>query len=342
MKRVVLILAALAAALPSMAGVIPMGGAFLRNEQKRDSVLLGDRLRYGFRLEDVTEDTGFTLPDWSKGIRDSVETMGPWQADTLKTRKLGKGHKVYDIEMSIPLASFDEGIYELPEITVLRTLPGGQTDTLVFESKTLDVRTLPIDIENFQPNDLKPQIKYPVTFSEVLPYAGGVLGLGALVWLILWLVARRKRRLAEENRQEPPHIVALRKLDMYRSSKFWAPDKQKAFYSGVTDALREYMARRYEFGAMEMTTAEIFDALKDTDAPEELLPGMKSLFETSDFVKFAKLTVDDSVNATVLPTAVKFVTDTYIPETEEADAASLERPAMEYDEDLGDYIKVEK
>ncbi|MBR0361054.1 MAG: hypothetical protein IIX35_01595, partial [Paraprevotella sp.] len=38
----------------------------------------------------------------------------------------------------------------------------------------------------------------------------------------------------------------------------WVPEKQKAFYSGITDALREYIAARYGISAMEMTTAEIF------------------------------------------------------------------------------------
>ena len=38
---------------------------------------------------------------------------------------------------------------------------------------------------------------------------------------------------------------------------------------------------------------------------------LKGLFETADFVKFAKMTVPPEENAGVLPTAVKFVTETY-------------------------------
>ena len=340
MKRLIFILAALAAALPCLAGVIPMEGSFLRNEQKRDSVLIGDRMHYGVRLETVADGTRFALPDWSRGIMDSVEVAGPWKADTLKSRKAGGGHRVYDIEMSIPLVSFDEGLYDLPPIALVRMMPDGQADTLLFDAKTLDVRTLPIDMETFEPHDIKPQMKYPVTFRELLPWILGLLGAAALAWLVVVLISRRRKKAAEQNALEPAHIVALRKLEKYRGSKFWAPDKQKTFYSGVTDTLREYMARRYEFGAMEMTTAEIFDALKETDAPAEMMPPLKELFETSDFVKFARHTVDENAAAGVLPLAVKFVTETYIPETQEvADNANLDRPAMEYDEDMGDYIK---
>jgi hypothetical protein len=96
----------------------------------------------------------------------------------------------------------------------------------------------------------------------------------------------------------------------------WAPEKQKAFYSGITDTLREYIAARYRVGAMEMTTAEIFNDMKSTDAPADLLDELRELFERADFVKFAKFTASDEDNAKALPTAVRFVTSTYQAEIE--------------------------
>ena len=62
---------------------------------------------------------------------------------------------------------------------------------------------------------------------------------------------------------------------------------------------------------MEMTTAEIFADMKSTDVPQELLSEVKDLFERADFVKFAKYVASDEDNATVLPLAVRFVTETY-------------------------------
>ena len=85
----------------------------------------------------------------------------------------------------------------------------------------------------------------------------------------------------------------------------------------MTDALREYMADRYGVSALERTTAEIFDDLKQTDIPKDLYDEMKQLFEVSDFVKFAKLTVPDEDNAKVVPAAVRFVTSTYQTEIDE-------------------------
>ena len=135
--------------------------------------------------------------------------------------------------------------------------------------------------------------------------------------MIVCLILQARRRGADAPKpDDPPHIVALRALDKYRGNKYWAPERQKVFYSGVTDALREYMAARYGVSALERTTAEIFDDLRATDVPEDLYKEMKELFEVSDFVKFAKLTVPEEDAAKVVPAAVRFVTGTYQREIE--------------------------
>ena len=296
-------------------GPVLRDGAYLRQLQERDSILIGDQLVYGFRLEGLEEGTAVALPDFSKGFRDSVEVVRGWQMDTVRAKD-----GTVTLDASIIITSFDEGIYDLPSLAVLTADPRTmRTDTLVFQPKVLDVRTLPIDVETYEPHDIRPQIRYPVTFREVLPWVLGVLLAAALAYLAvrLWRL-RRDRAEAAGKPDDPAHIVALRKIDRYRSNRYWAADKQKAFYSGVTDALREYIAARYGIPAMEQTTSEMFGALRGADIPEDLRSTLKELFEVSDFVKFAKMTVGDEDNAKVIPTAVGFVTGTYkTMETEE-------------------------
>ena len=70
--------------------------------------------------------------------------------------------------------------------------------------------------------------------------------------------------------------------------------------------------------APEMTTAELFDALKGArEITPEVYSETKELFETADFVKFAKHAAPNDYNAKVVPVAVRFVTDTYRSELEE-------------------------
>lgn len=305
-------------------GVKHMEGAFLRPLQERDSVLIADQLRYGVSLKGIDKGVSLAFPDFSEGLMDNVEVVAPWLLDTVKVHKGRKNAaESYDIEASVVITSFEEGSYQLPPLSVLMQ-SDVRVDTLVFDSILLDVKTMPVDTATFAIHDIKGQIRYPVTFRELIPYMIGIILLAILTAVICYLVRKYRRRAsAGADPDEPAHITALRKLDQYRGNKFWAPDKQKMFYSGITDALREYIVARYGVEAMEMTTSEIFNALTDKEIPNELFDDLKGLFETSDYVKFAKLTVSDDDNAKALPLAIRFVTSTYqtIIDTE-ADKAS--------------------
>ena len=314
--------------------VIESEDSFLEQFQERDSVLIGDQLRYGLHLKDVPAGTVLLPADYSKGFMrgDSVEIVRPWVADTVGVHGKKGGPKSHDIDLSIIITSFEEGSYDLTPLAVLRQTAPDRTDTLVFKSRPLQVFTIPVDTTTYVIHDIKGQIRYPVTLAEILPYVAAVwiaLVLGILVWA---LVASRKRKSAEGPvYKDPPYIVALRKLERYRSDKYWAPDRQKAFYSGITDALREYIDSRYGIDAPEMTTGELFDSLSHTDVPADLFMEMKDMFETADLVKFAKAFASDEENAAAVPTAVRFVTSTYqtAPEPVEGPAVPSEEVTPE-------------
>ena len=159
---------------------------------------------------------------------------------------------------------------------------------------------------------------YPLTFKEILPWVGGALLLAALVALAVWLIRRRRSSVLAARSDEPPYVVALRSLDRFKDEKYWAPEKQKAYYSGITDILKAYIDRRFGVDAPEMTTDELFAALKGCDGIRpDVFAETRSLFELADFVKFAKHTASRDENAKALSTAVGFVTSTYQTELEE-------------------------
>ena len=306
MKGLMLILAVLL-------DVVPAGKAVLRQLQPRDSILIADQLEYGFQLDSVPDGTGLALPDFSKASNDTLVLVRGWQLDTLATRQARRRDPLlHSIRGSIVVAPFEEGTYRLPDIPVLRRMPDGQVDTLLFEALEMEVRMMPVDTATFVIHDIKGQMGYPLTFKELLPWIGGVLLLAALVALAVWLVRRRRAAAEERKPRDPAYIVALRELDKWRGDKFWAPDKQKMFYSGITDTLKTYIEDRFGIDAPEMTTAELFAAIKEAeDLPEDLREQTRELFECADFVKFAKHIASEEDNARALPTAVRFVTSTY-------------------------------
>ena len=293
--------------------VIPMTGALLQQLQERHSVLVADQLLYGFELMQVKEGTGLILPEIPQEQDYRLMYLSPWILDTVKVTKQKNGlPRLLDLRGSVVVSSFEEGLYELPQIVVGRLSEEGVADTLVFEPLRLEVKTMPVDTATFVPHDIKGQIRYPLTFAEIFPWVLGVCAAVLLmIFAIRFIIMRRRAEDPAYAHKDPAHIIALRKLDKYRGSKMWAPEKQKLFYSGVTDTLREYISSRYGVPAMEMTTAQIFDDMKATDAPEALLKEVRELFDRADFVKFAKYVASEEDNASALPVAVRFVTETY-------------------------------
>ena len=312
---------------------IHQDGEFLRQLQPRDSILIGDQLEYGFRLEGVEDGTVLGFPKLGDG---ALELIQDW-TQTVEDRE--DKPRLMDIEASIRIAAFEEGVYNLPPIVIERMAPDGKVDTLYFDSMQIDVKTMPIDTATFIPHPMKGQIQTPFNWDEfvftVKEIAAALVGLLPMLliiqWVIIliivgiciWMIANPSPHAYSPAAavREPAHIVALRKLDEFRSNALWVPEKQKAFYTGVTDALREYISRRYGVSAMEMTTAELFAAVKSVeDFPADMLEGLKELFETADFVKFAKYVASDEDNASAVPLAVRFVTQTYQSELEKQKA----------------------
>ena len=333
MKLLVLILTA-------MLDIVPGGKAYMKPLQQRDSILVADQLEYGVELEDVKPGVVLSLPDLSPASNDTLTVVRNWQVDTLAAGKPVSGrtlerwlrkNRPVGIRASVVLAPFEEGIYQMPSIPMQR-VEGDKTDTLVFEGMEIEVKTMPVDTATFVIHDIKGQIRYPLTFKEAAPWAAGAW-LVIVLAILLFNVIRQRRALAAgevEAHKDPAYIVALRQLDKYSGDKLWAPEKQKGFYSGITDTLKTYIEDRFSVDAPEMTTAELFDALKDCkDISPDLYNETRALFECADFVKFAKHTADDEDNAKAVPTAVRFVTSTYQTALDEEAAAAGGEEAAE-------------
>ena len=200
--------------------VIPMKGAFLQQLQERDSVLVADQLLYGFELKQVKEGTGLILPEIPQEQDYRLMYLSPWILDTVKVTKQKNGlPRLLDLRGSVVVSSFEEGLYELPQIVVGRLSEEGVADTLVFEPLRLEVKTMPVDTATFVPHDIKGQIRYPLTFAEIFPWVLGVCAAVLLmIFAIRFIIMRRRAEDPAYAHKDPAHIIALRKLDKYRGS----------------------------------------------------------------------------------------------------------------------------
>lgn len=285
----------------------------LRSRISRDSILIGDQVEWTLDFQLAPGEAVSISKPGAEPVP-GVEALGEMALDTLSDKK-----GTLSLRGRIILTSFDSGSYVLPPLYVLMARADGSIDTLEYTGPRLAVNTIPIDTATFQPHDIKGQIRYPVTFREVIPWVGLALLVAALGWLLVrWIRLRRQNRdfFGKPVVKDPPHIVALRSLEKTRAQKLWQAGKQKQFYTQVTDALRQYIADRFDVAALEQTSAEMFRDLQDKDIEPELKEKLKDLFTTADFVKFAKHTASDQENENAIPTAIRFVNETYMKEIE--------------------------
>ena len=279
----------------------------------RDSILIGDQIEWKIPVR-ISEGEDYYIERPDEPVAPGVETIKGFHIDTLSFRR-GK----LEVEGRMTLTAFDSGSYFLPPVIVHIERSDGSVDTLFYDGPILDVNTIQIDTATFVPFDIKGQIKYPVTFSEILLWGGIVLIAIAVIWFIVCFVKRAKEGRSFFGRpivKDPPHIVALRSLEKIRGQKLWQNNRHKQFYTAVTDTLRKYISDRYDITAMEQTSNEMFEELKDKEIDPQLMERLRELFTTADFVKFAKHTPSIGENEEAIPTAVRFVNATFLQEIE--------------------------
>ena len=161
---------------------------------------------------------------------------------------------------------------------------------------------------------------YPVKFKEVFPWILLAVGILALIYVVYRYIQYRRENKDFFGRpvvKDPPHIVALRELEKLRNQKLWQNGKEKQFYTGIADTLREYIEKRFGVSAMEKTSSEIMDSLAEKKIEDGPYGELDELFKLADLVKFAKYIPSVGENEDAVPKAVRFVNSTFMQELEE-------------------------
>ena len=251
-----------------------------------DSIMIGDRFDYVIDVEkDLVQVVEFPVFDPRDGKIELVENC---PVDTLerdgRRLKLRKRYR---------LAAFDEGKYNLGAAQVLYA-DKNILDTLrSTDSVYLEVATFQIDSTSQSIYDLKAQKNLPFRFREVSGYVKW-----GVFFLLMLLAAgyALKRYLASRGKgfgdlfkpapPLPPHVAAIQALEALHNQKLWQNNRHKQYYSGLTDILRTYIAARWGFGAMEMTSDEIIETMRPEELPDKARMDLTAILRDADLVKF--------------------------------------------------------
>jgi len=105
-------------------------------------------------------------------------------------------------------------------------------------------------------------------------------------------------------------VEALAALNELREKKLWQQNAVKDYYSHLTDIMRRYIERRFDFPAQEMVTSEIIGSLSTEELDSTLTEITEVVLSNADLVKFAKYEPLGDENDAALKWGYNFVNQT--------------------------------
>jgi hypothetical protein len=189
------------------------------------------------------------------------------------------------------VAKYDSGRAILPGIPLLYSTPGDTAPhTIATNPLLLTISTISVDTTK-DIKDVKPPLWISLTLAQIAVYAGIVLLLAALAYLIYRYWKKKQMQRTGQVYIPPPrpaHVIALEELALLKEKKLWQSGLIKQYYSEATEILRRYFENRYHFMALEQTTDEIMRDLRKHVHASEVFDETETLLRRADLVKFAK------------------------------------------------------
>lgn len=213
-------------------------------------------------------------------------------------------HKV----QSFTLIAFDSGEYRIPALPLVK---GG--DTLFTNPLSVMLSTVAVDTSQ-EIKAIKDPLAVKYTLEELLPLLLVILFILLVIgFVVYWFFLRKPEKKEEVAKPKiiiPPHEIAMRKLAKLEEEKLWQQGEVKAYYSELTDIVREYLEKRYSILALESTTDEIMRDLREKLSERLLREKLRGLLQNADLAKFAKFIPDAADNVEAMDIARDFIKST--------------------------------
>lgn len=135
---------------------------------------------------------------------------------------------------------------------------------------------------------IKPPVDLP---SELHRWLAGCLSGIFLILGGMFLLARLRRKKTAREEAEvslSPHDEAYQALRNLYDSSLIREGKVKVYYFRLSEIIRRYLERRFEFAAVEKTTDEISKDLRQIALEDTAKRLIREFLEEVDIVKFAK------------------------------------------------------
>ncbi|MCP5106119.1 MAG: hypothetical protein GY950_22225 [bacterium] len=246
---------------------------------------IGDRIHLKLIVKTTSEVDKITL----KAAEKEFEILEQ------KPTQIRKQQDYTVFEKAIDIAFFKTGDFNVGPFEI--DLKKGEE---VLESR--ETNSVPVTVKSVlkeEDKDIKP-LKGLVDMRGnplyMLNFVLGTLGVVLIIVLVILLIKNRNKKV-EITRE--PLLSPLEELEqsikkLYGKNLF-EKGKMKLFFIELTEILKYFLHRTYQFNAEDLTTYETIYRLKQCETVPQLVNSMDFLFNTADLVKFAKFVPDAGV-----------------------------------------------
>jgi len=195
-----------------------------------------------------------------------------------------KSHKGFNTNSyRLKMAGFRTGELSLPRFKFLISAKDS-VDTLYSD-------TLKVNISSVMPekmsdiNDIKPEVKFPNHWLWLIPGIIILLSILGYLGYRLYLQLKKLKELAQAPLS--PWVEAMNSLNSLPFKEWINKGQVQRYYYALSEIVKRYLERRFEFNAVEQTTTEIINDLKANKIPYREEFGV--FLNKADRVKYAKL-----------------------------------------------------
>lgn len=273
----------------------------------RESMVIGEQMTMTVVMKGAASDT-MILPLIEDTLITEIEVLKRSKIDTSFE---GTQFEQRILKQSFTITSFDSGYFPIsPRIGIING------DTIASNPFLIAVQTIDIDTAKGI-IDIMEIEEVPFSLKEWLQENWTWIAIAiALIALITFVVLKLSKQKPKAEKEvviptQPAFEIALERLDKLHEEKLWQAGKIKAYYSELSDILREYIELHFFISALEQTTDEIIRSLRHKpEISAEQIGKVKQLLFLSDLVKFAKESPVGNENELNFSLVKRFVEET--------------------------------
>lgn len=239
-------------------------------------IKIGEQFQYKVTVDKGTQ---VVFPKLQLDSLHKVEVVETLPVDTLKNK----------LEKKYILTSFDSGQYVIPQQQLLVNNKKYLTDSLL-----INVATVKVDTTKQKMFPIKAVMSEPKTIDDYLHLWWLIFPLLAIIGIILYFILRKKVKKEVVAVYVPPIQEAMERLKALDEKQLLKQNKIKQYYSELTEIVRNYIEKDINIPALESTTNELLETIKDFNQSSKLgisketIAELKEVLQNADLVKFAK------------------------------------------------------